>query len=92
MPLWLSPIMALFYFRHNPIRRIAPDESVTDSYIEHRMKYRVDDLHTVRLEPNIPDKMDVELLYVAVLDFSDIFHAYLIADILSVHILVVCPC
>ena len=56
------------------------------------MKYRVDDLHAVRLEPNIPDKMDVELLYVAVLDFSDIFHAYLIADILSVHILVVCPC
>ena len=84
--------MALFYLCHNPVRRITPNESITDSYIKHWMKNSVNYLHTVWLEPNIPDKMYVKFLYVTVLDFSDIFHAYLIADILPVHILVVCPC
>ena len=84
--------MALFYFCHNPIRGIASDEPITDSYIEHWMKNRVNCLHTVWLEPNIIDKMDVKPFYVTVLDFSNIFHAYLIADVLPVHILVVCPC
>ena len=84
--------MALFDFCHNSVCWIVSDKTITDSYVEYRMKNRMNRLHAVWLEPNIIDKMDVKLLYVTVLDFSNILHAYLVADVLPIHILVVCPC
>ena len=64
--------MALFDFCHNSVCWIVSDKTITDSYVEYRMKNRMNRLHAVWLEPNIIDKMDVKLLYVTVLDFSNI--------------------
>lgn len=46
-------------------------------------------LHTVRLEPSFVNKGNIELLYIAILDCSDVLFAKVRANIIVVHIDVV---
>ena len=87
--LWLFPSMALFYICHYAVRRVAADISVTNRRSEYRMQNGIYDFHTVRLEPSIVDQGNIELLYITILDCSDVLFAKVRANIIVVHINVV---
>src|SRR5690554_222408 len=87
--LWLFPSMALFNICHYTVRRVVANISVTNCRSKHRMQNGIDYLHTIRLEPSFVNKRNIELLYITILDCSDVLFAKVRANIIVVHINVV---
>lgn len=89
MTLFLFPTMAFLDFGHNSLRRIQPQQSITDSHCKGRMQQSIHDLHAVRLKALFHDQGVVELLHIRIFDLADAPFPEIDTDIVVVHILVV---
>ena len=81
--------MGSFDLVHDTISRIQSNDAIPNCSRENRMKYGMDDFHTVRLKAFFMNQRQVKSLDVTILDIGQLHVSDFISDILIIHVLIV---